>query len=111
MFLSPRTTSVGQPPWGAGSHLGVGVGNDSRAGGLEASLTRSRSLSLMSARAPSKMPASEGQLGAEAWFGSVRRHILFFLGPDLQCMEVPRLGVTSELQLPAYPTTTAMPDP
>ena len=26
-------------------------------------------------------------------------------------MEVPRLGVESELQLPAYATATAMPDP
>ena len=26
-------------------------------------------------------------------------------------MEVPRLGVESELQLPAYTTATAMPDP
>ena len=26
-------------------------------------------------------------------------------------MEVPRLGVESELQLPAYATVTAMPDP
>ena len=34
-----------------------------------------------------------------------------FLGPWLQDMEVPRLGVESELQLPAYTTTTAMPDP
>ena len=34
-----------------------------------------------------------------------------FLGPLLQHMEVPRLGVTSELQLPAYTTTTAMQDP
>ena len=33
----------------------------------------------------------------------------FFFGPHLQHMEVPRLEVESELQLPAY--TTAMPDP
>ena len=32
----------------------------------------------------------------------------FFLGPQLQHMEVPRPGVTSELQLPAYATPTAM---
>ena len=30
-----------------------------------------------------------------------------FLGPHLHHMEVPRLGVTSELQLPAYTTETA----
>ena len=35
----------------------------------------------------------------------------FFLGLHLQHMEVPRLGVKSEMQLPAYTTATAMPDP
>ena len=34
-----------------------------------------------------------------------------FLGPHLWHMEVPRLGVQLELQLPAYTTTTAMQDP
>ena len=34
-----------------------------------------------------------------------------FLGPHLQHMEVPRLGVKLELQLLAYATATAMPDP
>ena len=34
-----------------------------------------------------------------------------FLGPYLLRMEVPRLGVKLELQLPAYTTATAMPDP
>ena len=33
-----------------------------------------------------------------------------FLGPHLWHMEVPRLGVKSELQLLAYTTATAMPD-
>ena len=33
-----------------------------------------------------------------------------FLGPHLQHMEVPRLGVQSELQLPAYTTATATQD-
>ena len=37
--------------------------------------------------------------------------ISIFLGPNLQYMEVPKLGVESELQLPAYDTATAMPDP
>ena len=35
----------------------------------------------------------------------------FFLGLHLQHMEVPRLGVKLELQLPAYTTATAMQDP
>ena len=35
----------------------------------------------------------------------------FFLGPHPQHMEVPRLRFKSELKLPAYTTTTAMPDP
>ena len=35
----------------------------------------------------------------------------FFLGPHLRHMEVPRLGVESELQLPAYATVPATGDP
>ena len=35
----------------------------------------------------------------------------FFLWPHVRHMEVPRLGVKSELHLPAYNTATAMPDP
>ena len=34
-----------------------------------------------------------------------------FLGPHLQPVEVPRLGAELELQLPAYTTATATPDP
>ena len=34
-----------------------------------------------------------------------------FLGLHLQHMEVPRLGVKLELQLPAYATAIAMQDP
>ena len=37
-------------------------------------------------------------------------HFFFFLWPHLQHREVPRLGVKSELQLPAYTTATATPD-
>ena len=36
--------------------------------------------------------------------------LLFFLGPHLPHMEVPRLWVESELQLPAYAAATAIPD-
>ena len=36
---------------------------------------------------------------------------LFFILLYLWHMEVPRLGVESELQLPAFTTATAMPDP
>ena len=36
---------------------------------------------------------------------------LFFLGPHLWHMEVPRLKVESELQLPAYTAAAAMQDP
>ena len=32
----------------------------------------------------------------------------FSLGPNLRHMEVPRLGVKSELQLPAYATATEL---
>ena len=34
----------------------------------------------------------------------------FFLGLHLQHMEVPKIGVESELQLPATATATATPD-
>ena len=37
--------------------------------------------------------------------------LLFVSGPHLQQMEVPRLGVPSKLQLPAYATATAVPGP
>ena len=38
-------------------------------------------------------------------------YLFCFLGPHPQHMEVPRLGVKSELQLPAYATATATSDP
>ena len=41
------------------------------------------------------------------WFVRI---IFFFLGPHLQHMEVPRLEVSSDLQLPAYTIATAQPD-
>ena len=37
--------------------------------------------------------------------------IICFLGPHPQHMEVPRLGVEWELQVPAYATATEIPDP
>ena len=37
--------------------------------------------------------------------------VYVFFEPHLPHMEVPRLGVNSELQLPAYTTATAMQDP
>ena len=37
--------------------------------------------------------------------------LLIFLGLHPRHMEVPRLGVQSELQLPPYTTATAMPEP
>ena len=38
-------------------------------------------------------------------------YYLLFLGPHPQHMQVPRLGVRLELQLPAYTTATATLDP
>ena len=43
----------------------------------------------------------------EGWMDS----LIVIVGPHLQHMEVPRLGVESELALLAYATATAMPDP
>ena len=50
--------------------------------------------------------------GPESSWETVSSFTLFFvlLGPHLQCMEVSRLGVESELQLPAYTTATATRD-
>ena len=46
------------------------------------------------------------------FFPSKKNFFFFvFLGPHPRHMEVPRLGVESELQLLAYTTATAMPDP
>ena len=41
----------------------------------------------------------------------LRVFFFFFLRLHLQHLEVPRLGAESELQLPAYSTATAMPNP
>ena len=38
-------------------------------------------------------------------------YFFVFLGPHVQHMEIPRLGVESELQLVAYATATAALDP
>ena len=43
--------------------------------------------------------------------GNIKGFFLVFLGPYSRQMEVPRLGVESVLQLPAYATATATPDP
>ena len=46
------------------------------------------------------------------FFDDVHSFFFFvFLGPHPQHVEVPRLGVKLELQLPAYTTGTAMRDP
>ena len=54
--------------------------------------------------------------GPGSFFGNSRFCFCFclvfaFLGRYSRRMEVPRLGVELELQLPAYTTATAMPDP
>ena len=45
------------------------------------------------------------------FFFYLKIFIVFFGGSHLRRMEIPGLGVQSELQLPAYTTATAMPDP
>ena len=62
--------------------------------------------------------ASQGGQELAGWEVERDTHFFFFffnfflvlLGPHLQHMEVPRLGVNSEPQLPAYTTATATPD-
>ena len=50
-----------------------------------------------------------GSLAEENLLLSIAIIIIVFLGPHLWHMEIPRLGVESELQLPAYTTETAKP--
>ena len=45
------------------------------------------------------------------WKGKYNSFSYFFLRPHLQHREVPRIGVKSELQMLAYTTATAIPDP
>ena len=49
---------------------------------------------------------NQAEVGAES-----KVEIFFFKGPHLQHMEFPGQGVKLELQLPAYATATAIPDP
>ena len=51
----------------------------------------------------------DGHLGVWFWFRLVAFFFSFLLGPHWWHMEVPRLGVESELQLPAYATATRDP--
>ena len=63
---------------------------------------------------PGGAPSLRGSfLGAWWTLGGLRPFFfsLCFLGLHLQLVEVPRLGVESELQVPVYATATAMPDP
>ena len=66
-----------------------------------------------------KAPKRSGPVPPTSHISSTRQNLLCFyfyffvllLGPPPWHMEVPRLGVRLELQLPAYTTATAMPDP
>ena len=44
-------------------------------------------------------------------FNDLLMTFFFFLGPHLWHMEVPKIGIKSELQLPAYAAAIAMQDP
>ena len=48
---------------------------------------------------------------ASVYFILLFAFFFFFLGPHQQHMEVPRLGVNSELQLPTHTTATSTQDP
>ena len=54
---------------------------------------------------------SDLSLSEHSWDSIFVCLFVCFLGPYLQHMEVPRLDVESELQLPAYTTATKMQDP
>ena len=61
-----------------------------------------------------KIPPHPGHLPALCkylpWEASISWKLFFFLGLHPRLMEVPRLGVESELQLPAHTTATATRD-
>ena len=59
---------------------------------------------------PSLLLPSQYDLGF-CFFFIVLLSFFSFLGPYLRHVEVPRLGVESELQLPVYTTATATQDP
>ena len=56
-------------------------------------------------------PASSHQVTWSFHRQKGKTSFFFFLGLHLQHMEVPRLGTELELQLPAYTTAMATPDP
>ena len=58
-------------------------------------------------RFPLRSRGPDSECGPAPWFLS----LFFFLGPHLQHIQVPWLGVESELQLPAYPTAMATLNP
>ena len=57
------------------------------------------------------LPLSELQAELADFYVMLFLFCFFFVGPHLRHMEVPRLGVESELQSPVYTTATAIPDP
>ena len=84
--------------------------------GREQLLVMLRFSTVWTVGSPNPPALFKGQLyvySFESGFFSLSRIFFFFVfsGPCPQHMEVPRLGVNSELQLPAYTTTTAMQDP
>ena len=56
---------------------------------------------------PPMLEAKTSQKDFPSFLPPLPSSLPFFLGPHLQYTEVPRLGVESELQLPAYTTGTA----
>ena len=56
-------------------------------------------------------PGSIREAALRLWQSEGHFFFFCFLGPHLWHMEVPRLGVESELQRLVYTTATAMPDP
>ena len=59
-------------------------------------------------RTPSTVPGTQQAL--TAYFLTFLFLFLFFFRATLRLMEVPRLGVKLELQLPVYTTATVTPD-
>ena len=54
-----------------------------------------------------KLYSESDKEGSVAMEYTVKRKLFWFLGPHLQHMDIPRLGVESERQLPAYAAAPA----
>ena len=89
--------------------------NDEATGPSAVSFPSSAEDPSIHAKVTSNQPLARPTLSSPPWdrpsLSFLCYFFSFFLGRHLRHMEVPGLGVELELQVPAYPTATATPDP